>query len=229
MTEQKPSPPTRGLAPLPLIALAVLLVGAVFFWIYRLGDGNEAGGPRDPGAPLPVAEGYTLGGDFSLVDQDGVAATPARFAGQYMLVFFGYSFCPDICPTELGNVAVAIDALAEIDAEQAARVVPIFITVDPARDTVEVLREYVRLFHPRMVGLTGSEEEIARAVGAYRVLAQRGEEIGGDVDEGHYLMDHSALTYFMGPDGAFIAMFGRGFEPRGAAASMNRLMVQHDG
>ncbi|MCZ6605943.1 MAG: SCO family protein, partial [Alphaproteobacteria bacterium] len=201
-------------------------------WAFRLGvfeppnsnpaaTGLFATAPRaGSGAPMPVAEGFEVGGPFDLIDQDGRRATAETFADRYMLIFFGYTFCPDICPTELGNISVAMNALAALDPELADRVVPIFVTVDPARDTVRVLKDYAGFFHPRLVALTGAAEEVRRIVDAYAVFVHLGE---ASADE-PYLVDHSAFTYLMGPGGRFVAMFSPAFEPQGVAASIARLI-----
>jgi protein SCO1/2 len=119
-----------------------------------------------------------------------------------MLVYFGYTFCPDVCPLGLQTVAEAMDALPEAVREQ---VVPVFMTVDPARDTPEVMRSYVGAFHPKLVGLTGSEAEVAAALRAYRVYARKHEP-----KDGAYLVDHSTFTYLMDRDGRYLAHFGHG-------------------
>jgi cytochrome oxidase Cu insertion factor (SCO1/SenC/PrrC family) len=143
-----------------------------------------------------------IGGPFALTDQHGRRRTDADFRGRLMLVYFGYTFCPDICPLGLTTVSDAIDRLpAEIQDE----VVPLFITVDPARDTVEVMREYVGSFSPRLIGLTGNEAAIASTLRAYRVYARKSDAETGD---GRYLVDHSTFTYLMGRDGKYLAHFG---------------------
>jgi cytochrome oxidase Cu insertion factor (SCO1/SenC/PrrC family) len=141
-----------------------------------------------------------IGGPFTLTDQHGEQVTEQDFSGRFMLVYFGYTFCPDICPTSLTVMAAALDRLPE---EQAAQVVPILITVDPARDTVEQLAAYAPLFHPRLVALTGSEEQVRAAARAYRVYYHVPEEEGDA-----YLVDHSTFVYLMGPDGSYRTHFG---------------------
>jgi len=134
-----------------------------------------------------------IGGPFSLVDDNGNAVTDQTYRGKWLLVYFGYTFCPDACPTTLNAVATALTALGP-DAE---RVQPLFITIDPDRDTPAVMKEYVAAFDSRIVGLTGSPEQIAAAAKAYRVYYQR---IGGGSD---YTMDHTVLLYIMDPNGRF--------------------------
>ena len=138
-----------------------------------------------------------IGGPFHLTDQNGKARTEADFRGQYLLVFFGYTNCPDVCPTTL---QVLTDAMAKLG-PAAGKVTPIFITVDPERDTVAALKDYAANFDPRLVALTGSPAEIAAVAKEYRVYyAKSGEGP-------NYGMDHTGLVYLMGPDGAFVTHF----------------------
>lgn len=141
-----------------------------------------------------------VGGPFTLTDQDGRKVTDKDFRGRYMLVFFGYTYCPDFCPTELQVMSVALESLgAKADAIQ-----PIFISFDPERDTPEVLKQYVSNFHPRLVGLTGTQEEIAAAAKAYRVYYSK---VPNSSAPDTYLMDHSTITYLMDPQGKFLKHF----------------------
>ncbi len=136
-------------------------------------------------------------GPFKLTDQNGKTRTDADFRGQYLLVFFGYSNCPDTCPTTLQTLTDALDKLGPA----ADRVTPIFITIDPERDTVAALKDYAANFHPRLVALTGSPAEIAAVAKEYRVYY-------GKSGEGpNYAMDHTALIYLMGPDGRYLGHF----------------------
>lgn len=158
---------------------------------------------RGPGgAPRVVATGKAdIGGPFSLVDHNGRAVTDADFRGKHMLVFFGFTHCPDVCPLELQTVGRAMDLLGE----KAEALVPVFISVDPARDTPEQLKGYVPAFHPRMVGLTGSPEQVAAAAKAYRVYYRKAP--GTAPGAADYQVDHTAFTYLMGPDGEFLHFF----------------------
>ncbi len=149
-----------------------------------------------------VASGPQVGGPFTLTDHTGRKVSEADFAGRFMLIYFGFTYCPDICPTEMQTFAEVMDRLGPL----ADRVQPLLITVDPARDTPEHLAGYVMLFHPRLVGLTGTEAQIAQVARAYRVYYAKTEVKGPDT----YLMDHSAAVYLMGPDGRFVSIFGRG-------------------
>src|SRR6056297_825068 len=139
-----------------------------------------------------------IGGPFELVDHTGATRTAADFRGQHMLIYFGFTLCPDICPTELAKVAAAIDMPPEN-----ANVTPVFITIDPERDGVEEVRSYAKAFHPRMVGLTGTPERIAQAAKAYRVYYAKNTSS----DSTEYLMDHSSIIYFMDPAGDYLDHF----------------------
>lgn len=144
----------------------------------------------------------SFGGPFELVDQTGATRTPADFAGRFMLIYFGYTNCPDICPH---NLQVMTEALERLDGD-AMRIQPIFITSDPARDTPELLSEYVEHFYPSLIGLTGSEAQIRVAAKAYRV--HRSKLVSKQAtDPDDYLVNHTSLTYLMGPDGAFVTLF----------------------
>jgi protein SCO1 len=140
----------------------------------------------------------TVGGPFSLIDGDGRPVTDQTWHGKYMLVYFGYTYCPDVCPTTLTNLSDALDKLGA----KADRLQPLFITVDPKRDTPQVVKQYAAAFGPRIIGLTGSAEQIAAAAKAYRVYYAEHRTGPGPDD---YSMDHSSVLYLMGPDGRFIA------------------------
>lgn len=152
--------------------------------------------------PVPI------GGPFTLTDHTGKTVTDQDYLGKFLLIYFGYSFCPDVCPTELGTMARSVDLLGI----QGAKVQPLLITIDPERDTVAQLASYVPLFHPSLVGLTGSPEQIKNAAAAYRVYyarapAKDGDSGSGDMD---YLMDHSSFIFLMGPNGAFLGVYPAG-------------------
>ncbi len=153
-----------------------------------------------PEAP-PLA-GATMGGAFSLVDQRGERVTDASFPGQYKLVYFGFSFCPDVCPVDLQVIGQGLRALEKSKPAEAGRVTPIFITVDPARDTPEELRKFAANFHPRLVALTGTEAEIAAVAKRYGVAFAR-QPAGPD---GSYSVDHSRIAVLYDPAGAPLAI-----------------------
>jgi protein SCO1/2 len=149
-------------------------------------------------APAMAAQ-LAIGGHFELVDTSGREVTDQTFRGKWMLVYFGYTSCPDACPTTLSEISLALDALGPL----APKVQPIFITIDPERDTPTVLADYVKTFDPRIVALTGSTEQIAAAAKAYRVSYAR----VATGDGGNYLMDHSSIVYLMDPAGRLSTFF----------------------
>lgn len=144
--------------------------------------------------------------EFALTDHTGRAVTETDFAGRWQLVFFGFTHCPDICPTTLAYMASVLDLLGP----QAERVAPLFITVDPTRDTVPVMAEYVSAFHPRLVGLTGTEAEVAEAARSFRTWYERVED---DAAPDGYMMAHQGYLYLMRPDGRFEAVFQEREQP----------------
>ncbi len=137
-----------------------------------------------------------VGGPFSMVSHKGEAVTEKTFAGRYSLVFFGFTYCPQICPTELQVMAEALQQLGP----KADAIVPLFVTIDPERDTPEQLASYVENFHPRLVGLTGTPEQVAAMAKSYRAYYAKVENAERPED---YTMDHSSLIYLIGPDGLF--------------------------
>jgi protein SCO1/2 len=150
-----------------------------------------------PGDRVETSGKALVGGPFTLVDASGKTVTDQNFRGRYMLIFFGFTHCPDICPAELQVMAAALDQLGD----KAKKVVPIFITLDPERDTPEAVGAYVKNFSPNIVGLTGSMDAISAAAKAYRVSFSKFQDpTGGE----NYTIDHSALAYLMGTDGEYI-------------------------
>jgi len=154
----------------------------------------------DNGAVLTTGKAL-VGGPFKLTDQHGKTVSDTDFRGKYMLVVFGYTFCPDVCPAELQVVTAALDALGP----KAEQIQPVFITIDPERDTVDQLAVYAGNFHPRLALLTGSSTAIADVAKAYRVYYAKAE--GSAAAGRDYLMDHSSIIYLMGPDGQFVRHF----------------------
>lgn len=169
-----------------------------------------AGGAPTGGLALPP--GVTLGGAFSLVDQDGRAVTEANFAGRWMLAYFGFTHCPDVCPTELGTIAAALDAMGAAG----EGVVPVLFSIDPERDTPEALKDYVSRFHPRMIGLTGTPQQVADAARRFRVFFARVQR----PDMTQYTMDHSSFIYLIGPDARVRALFRPETSPEAIAAAV---------
>lgn len=155
----------------------------------------------------------SIGGSFSLTDHTGRRVTDADFRGKFLLVFFGYTYCPDVCPTAMANVSLVMEALGE----DADAVQPLFISVDPERDKPAVLADFVGQFDKRIIGLTGTPAEIADVARKYRVYYRKvtSEELGEESsrDDQDYLMDHSAYLYLMGPDGRFLQVFTHTQDP----------------
>lgn len=179
------------------VAILILVIGAASIW--RITSQSSL--------PEPQVTGEAdIRNDYTLTDHTGHDVTPADFAGRWQLAFFGFTYCPDVCPTTLAYMASVTDLLES----QADQVVPIFITVDPQRDTVPVMAEYVSAFHPRLVGLTGSEAQTAEAADNFRVWFERAED---DTAPDGYLMAHSGYIYLMRPDGKFEAVFLEGDQP----------------
>lgn len=143
-----------------------------------------------------------IGGPFALTDQNGARRTDADFRGKLMLVYFGFTYCPDICPTDLQQMGLAVDRLGSAG----EMVQPVFITVDPERDTAEHLKEYMPLFHPRFIGLTGDAAAIRYAARAYRAYYKKVER----EDKSDYTVDHSVFIYLMGRDGKYLGFFPPG-------------------
>lgn len=152
----------------------------------------------DQGPPLPIQ----FGGPFSLIDHQGVRRSDADFRGRLLLIFFGYTYCPDICPTNLSTMSHALEALGD----KAEGVQPLFVSIDPARDTAEVLADYVGHFHPQLVGLTGSEAEIRNVAKAFRVHRMK-VVFDKDAAADDYLVNHSSITFLMDRDGQFLSLF----------------------
>ena len=172
------------------VLLAVLVIcGVLLYQLYqRTLDGGSLSGEA------------LIGGPFELTDQNGNAVTDQTFKGKLTLVYFGFTFCPDACPTALGVMSAALDKL-DVAAD---RVVPMLITVDPERDTPAVLKDYVSNFNPRMMGLTGTPEQIAKVAKAYRVFYQKAPGTAPD----DYVMDHTLLIYLMDGEGNYLTHFG---------------------
>jgi protein SCO1/2 len=160
--------------------------------------------------------GSAIGGPFRLVDQDGKTVTDADLKGKWSLIYFGYTHCPDACPTALNDISIALDELGP----KRSAVRPVFITVDPERDTPEVLKAYVTAFDAPILALTGTPEEVAQAAKGYRVVYAKHPEAGGD-----YSMDHSSVIYVMDPEGRFTASFTHQSSPEELAERLKKLLA----
>jgi len=199
------TPPNRHRSPsflygmVGLLAATLLLGTGAYIWVSSGGTPSLVGGP------------------FTLEDGNGKQVTDRDFRGKYMLVYFGYTFCPDVCPTTLNGVAEALEQLGD----KAERLQPIFITVDPKRDTPEVMKRYTAAFSPRLTGLTGTPEQIAKVAREYRVYYAEHRTGPAPND---FTVDHSSILYLIGPDGKFIAPIRADEAAAQIAADLARLM-----
>jgi protein SCO1/2 len=166
-------------------------------------------------AERPPLEGAAVGGPFTLVDKDGKTVTWASFKGKWRIVYFGYTFCPDACPLDVQAMMGGFAKFEKAHGPQAAKVQPIFITIDPARDTPAIVGQWTAAFGPRLLGLTGTPAQVDQAAKAFAAYYKKGEETPGG-----YLMDHSRIAYLMDPDGKPIAMLPIDKNPDAVAAEL---------
>lgn len=178
---------------------------------------SMAAGCGSPPQEPPLA-GATLGGAFSLTDQDGRTRRDSDFAGRYRLVYFGYTYCPDVCPVDVQRIAQGLKAFEAKDPARGAKVQPIFVTVDPARDTPAVLKQFVSAFHPRLIGLTGTPTQIAEVARRYGV-SFRAQDAGGAAG---YLVDHATTAILYGPEGSPIAIIAHDRGSEAVAAELDQ-------
>ena len=206
--------PTFVLIGIMLVALGIIAATAMVAW-RQISDAIPAETAERAGFTAAVK----IGGPFKLVSHRGDRVTDATFRGRFLFVYFGYGYCPDICPTELANIAATLDHMGTTS----ERVQPLFVTVDPARDTPEFLADFVTQFHPKMVGLTGTDQQIADIAKQYRVFYRKAE----DASASEYLMDHSNFIYLMGPDGKFLSMFRGGTDPAAIAKTIAKYVKNY--
>jgi protein SCO1/2 len=169
--------------------------------------------PADP----PLA-GARIGGPFQLIDQDGKTITDKAFVGKYRIMYFGYTYCPDVCPTTAQTIGAAMRLLDAGDPTVSARVVPVFVTVDPERDTPAVVKQFVSAFYPRFIGLTGSAAAIDKIKTEYAVFASKGKT----TPNGGYLVEHSNAAYLMDNDGKPLALLPTDQGPAATADEIKR-------
>ena len=188
--EKKAATSGSNLRGIILMAVIILCFGILGWFLYKV-PMMQAG----PGQVVKSTGTVAIGGAFTLVDHFNKTVSDTDFRGRNMLVFFGYTYCPDICPTTLTYISDALEILGS-DADDIA---PIFITIDPERDRPEDIREYVKHFHPKIIGMSGSVEQVKVVAKAYRVFFQKSREKDTDPDDS--LMNHSSISYLMGKDG----------------------------
>ena len=196
-------PPRRTLAIAAILLLASLVLG-VGSLMYRPASTGGSG----------VA---LVGGPFEMVNQKGETVTEQMLLRHYTLLFFGFTYCPDVCPTELQIMAAALESMGEMG----HRIVPVFVSIDPERDTPEVVKSYVENFSPRLVGLTGTLDQVAKMADAYRVFYAKRENKEHPAD---YEMDHSSIVYLMGPDGKFLKHFTYSTDPKALAEGLRQAL-----
>jgi len=210
LAQGRQRPPRRSLQPL-VWALGLIgglaVLGAVAYTALKL--------PHNPRVASDAQVSSLIGGPFRLIDQNENIVTNTALKGKWLLVYFGYTHCPDTCPTALTNIALALRDLGP--AKQQVR--PVFITIDPERDTSQALKDYVAAFDAPLLALTGSADAIAQAAADYRVYYAKRPEPGGD-----YFMDHTAIIYVMNPEGRFTASFTPEDQPEQMAARLKRLL-----
>lgn len=192
-----------------LILLAALIFSALVAWVQIQAGEQQVRVLSDKTATQESSQknvaGMSVGGPFTLTDHTGQPFTDADLRGRYSLIYFGFTFCPAICPTELQKMNAAINMAGDAG----KNILPVFITIDPERDTQDAMARYVTQFRDNMVGLTGTQGQIDSTLKAYRIYARKVEDPGMT----EYTMDHSSYIYFMGPDGALIGIYGVNSKP----------------
>ena len=174
-------------------------------------------GCQPPIAEAPLA-GARIGGPFTLTDQNGLPRTDADFTGKYRMMYFGYTFCPDVCPVDVAHLVAGYRAFTKNDPARAAKIIPVFVSVDPERDTPAVLKQFTAAFDPALVGLTGTPDQIAAIAKAYGVVVQIQKTPGNP----NYLVDHSRAAYLMAPDGKPIALLSQDAKPEVIAGELSK-------
>ena len=188
-----------------LLISGALVCALAGYWLWWAFDGG------------PDRSRPSVGGPFELIDGDGRKVTERDFRGRHMLVYFGFTFCPDVCPTTLFN---ASEALVEIGPALASKVRLVFISIDPERDTPDIVKEYAAHFHPGTVGLTGTPEQAAAAARAWRIYYRKADQ----EEDGSYLVDHSSILFLMDGDGRYVTHFGHEATAADMAAALKRLL-----
>lgn len=203
-----------------LMAVLAVTVFAGLAGLYFMGTGGVSG--RGPAGETGIIQGSgtpSIGGPFTLVDHTGKTVTERDFLGKFMLIYFGFTYCPDVCPTELQIMAAALQSLGP----KAEQIQPVFISVDPERDTPDVLATYVKQFDPRFIGLTGTVEQVAAVSKAYRVFFRKAKDESSSAD---YSVDHSSIIYLMDREGKFLVFFGPGTSPDEVARKIEPYLGQ---
>jgi len=206
MSKKKPKHPKGIMARvnmvLGLLGLVAVVVFGLYTWQGKWRDARVLQFERESLANSDGETGEPIGGSFTLVNQDGKTVTEKDFGGKLLLVTFGFTYCPDVCPTKLQDMALTLDALGT----EAQAVQPLFISIDPQRDTPSQMKGYVALYHNNIQGLTGTPEQIAAVARTFKVYYKHGEDVGG----GDYMMDHSTQIYLLDQAGKALEVFAEG-------------------
>lgn len=181
------------------IALLVIIGGLALALITLSPQNATVSQGQSKPISSPIA-GIKIGGPYALTDHTGTPRTDQDYADQYKLIYFGFTYCPAICPTELAKISAV---MTKLPPEITQNIQPIFITIDPERDTQNVMKDYVSLFHPKLIGLTGTTDQIKHVKKQYRVFAKKVE----DESLSEYTMDHSSYIYFMSPEDTLLGMY----------------------
>jgi len=192
--------------------------GGIWYYVKYLKEEKEKAKEAERNRSIGMA---SLGGPFELVDQDGKPKTDKDFLGKWIFIYFGFCHCPDICPDQLEKITTIIETLDKT--QGIPKLQPLFITVDPHRDDPKSIKEYLQDFHPRFIGLTGTEEQIKAVTKAYRVYYSAGPM---DEDE-DYIVDHTIITYLVNPDGKFVEYFGQNKSIEEITSSIGAKMVNY--
>lgn len=204
------SPQSKSRLPLLLVPLVLLLAAGALFWLMPASRGPQ-GNLSNSG----------VSGTFNLIDETGRAVTSESFDGKWRLMYFGYTFCPDICPTDTATMAAGLRLFEEKHPDAAARLQPLFLTIDPERDTPAALAEFTASFHPRILGLTGSREQVDAALKALRIYAVK---VPG-ATPGSYTMDHQAMFYLLDEQGRPVEFLASSTAtPESLAAMLERFL-----
>jgi len=166
----------------------------------------------------PPLQGAAIGGPFTLTGESGKPVSSSSFDGKYRMIYFGYTFCPDVCPTDMQTLMKGYQQFGKQDPERAAKIVPLFITLDPARDTPAVLTQWTEAFDPRLIGLTGTPEQIDAVAKRFAVYFKREKPDA----QGAYLVDHARMALLMGPKGEPIALIPQDKDAATVAAELDR-------
>lgn len=192
---------SRRVIQISLLALLGFVIGTTSAWLEVNKDVTTDYSRIEPAAGTSVS-GSAVGGAFTLTDHFGNPVTEQNYADSYKLVFFGFTSCPDICPTELKKITTVLEALGP----KAESIQPLFISIDPARDTPDALKQYVEMFHPRLIGLTGTPEQVKAAQKAFKVYAAKVD----DPALTEYTMNHSSFTFLMNQNNELVSLFTTG-------------------